>query len=88
MMRTGQFGHGNPLQAFLVQMDSRKTYAPLGKRGLHTRVLFGGNALIAFNGAEQIGRTEGIRGWIYRPRPNLWQGRVSLQYIVEGIVVA
>ncbi|MST55511.1 single-stranded DNA exonuclease RecJ [Pyramidobacter sp. SM-530-WT-4B] len=88
VQRIGPFGNGNPLPAFFVPLDARTTYAPLGKRGLHTRVLFGGNALLAFNGAEQIERTEGIRGWIYRPRPNLWQGRVSLQYIVEGIVVA
>ncbi len=88
VLRIGPFGNGNPSPLFFVPLDARTTFAPLGKRGLHTKVLFGGNSLIAFNGAAQIEQTPGIRGWIYRPRPNLWQGRLSLQYIVEGIVTA
>lgn len=88
VLQIGPFGNGNPSPTFFVPLDSHTTYAPLGKRGLHTKVLFGGSSLIAFNGASQIEHTQGIRGWIYRPRPNLWQGRLSLQYIVEGIVVA
>ena len=88
VLRIGPFGNGNPAPAFFAPFESGTTYAPLGRNGLHSKVLTGGGTLIAFGGAEQIGHTDGIRGWIYRPRPNLWQGRVSLQYIVEGIVVA
>jgi len=88
VLRMGPFGNGNPAPVFYVPFDANTTYAPLGKKGLHSRVLFGDCSLIAFGGAEQIERTSGIRGWIYRPRLNLWQGRLSLQHIVEGIVVA
>ncbi len=88
VQRVGPFGTGNPSPTFFVPLGMDTVFEPLGKRGLHTKVRFGGNSLIAFNGASQIRRTEGIRGWIYRPRPNMWQGRTSLQYIVEGIVVA
>jgi single-stranded-DNA-specific exonuclease len=88
VQRIGPFGTGNPSPSFFVPLESDTVFEPLGKRGLHTKVCFGGASLIAFNGAGQIERTEGIRGWIYRPRPNYWQGRTSLQYIVEGIVVA
>ena len=88
VLRIGPFGNGNPAPVFFAPFEPGTTYAPLGRHGLHSRVVTSGGTLLAFGGAEQIGRTEGIRGWIYRPRPNLWQGRVSLQYIVEGIVVA
>ena len=88
VQRIGPFGTGNPSPSFFVPLESDTVFEPLGKRGLHTKVCFGGASLIAFNGAGQIERTAGIRGWIYRPRPNYWQGRTSLQYIVEGIVVA
>jgi single-stranded-DNA-specific exonuclease len=88
VQRIGPFGTGNPSPSFFMPLISDMVFEPLGKRGLHTKVSFGGTSLLAFNGAEQIEHTEGIRGWIYRPRPNHWQGRTSLQYIVEGIVVA
>ena len=88
VQRVGPFGTGNPSPSFFVPLGMDTVFEPLGKRGLHAKVRFGGNSLIAFNGAGQIRRIKGIRGWIYRPRPNLWQGRTNLQYIVEGIVVA
>ena len=88
VLRIGPFGNGNPSPAFFAPMDPDVTYMPLGKKGLHARVLIGGSALIAFNGAQQLESTQGIRGWIYKPRLNLWQGRMNLQFIVERIVVA
>lgn len=88
VLRMGPFGNGNPSPEFFAPMESGVAYAPLGKRGLHAKVIIGGSTLIAFNGAEQLKSTEGIRGWIYKPRLNLWQGRLSLQFIVERIVVA
>lgn len=87
VLKIGPFGNGNPMPEFFVPMSPDTVYEPLGKRGLHLKIRFGGNSLIAFNAAGQIDGTRGIRGWLYRPRPNLWQGRLSLQYIVDGIVV-
>lgn len=87
VLRIGPFGNGNPMPEFFVPLASNTTYVPLGKRGLHLKIQFDGMSLIAFNSAGQISGTQGIRGWLYRPRPNLWQGKISLQYIVDGIVV-
>lgn len=89
MLRAGPFGNGNPAPSFFVPVDSDTTYAELGKKGLHKKVMFpDGTSIIAFNSAEQIENTPDIRGWIYQPRLNFWQGRFSLQYIAKSMVTA
>ncbi len=96
LLRLGPFGNGNPSPLFYVpERPSRHldtvsddaSYAHFGKRGQHVKVLCGGVSLLAFNAASQIENTKKICGWLYRPRQNYWQGRVSLQFVVEGIVV-
>ncbi len=88
VLQMGPFGNGNPSPLFYVPASSRLAVAPLGKQGQHVKILCGGASLLAFNAASQIENMQGIRGWIYRPRQNYWQGRLSLQYIIEGIVTA
>lgn len=88
ILRMGPFGNGNPSPEFYVPYAADTSFLPLGKRGLHARVNFGGCQLLAFGAAGQLDGMEGLRGWLYRPRVNFWQGRYSLQYVVDGIVVA
>lgn len=88
MLRLGPFGNGNPPPKFFAPYADGTSFSPLGRRGLHMRVSFDGCDLLAFGAAGQIEGLRGLRGWIYRPRFNSWQGRVSLQYVVDSIVVA
>ncbi len=104
LLRLGPFGNGNPSPLFFVPVSSHMSYAPLGKRGQHVRILCGGSTLLAFNAPQTFSINDDkvvinsqlmhdtcaatvCRGWLYRPRQNYWQGRVSLQFVVEGIVV-
>ncbi len=86
LLRIGPFGNGNPSPLFYVPASSHSAVVPFGKKGTHVKISCGSVPLLAFNAASQIENTPRICGWLYRPRQNYWQGRISLQYVVEGIV--
>ncbi|PIE54187.1 MAG: single-stranded DNA exonuclease RecJ [Dethiosulfovibrio peptidovorans] len=88
LRRIGPFGHSHPFPAFFVPRRGGERLQPLGKGGLHGKIDVGSGTLLAFNGARQHCSMEDIYGWVYRPRLNEWKGRLSLQFVVEKIVLA
>lgn len=83
----GPFGMENPYPLFYMKQEGCVRTSPLGRGGKHLKVNVEGADLLAFGAEEMIKELPNPTGWVYRPRLDIWNGQLNIQYILEKVVL-
>ncbi|MDR1741202.1 MAG: DHH family phosphoesterase [Synergistaceae bacterium] len=89
--RLGPFGNDNPRPFFYVPKGEDDQVVKFGRDGQHCAVIIGGAEsgirLLAFGSASELDDISWVKGWVYHPRVDFWQGRERVQFLLDYVGV-
>lgn len=86
-IRLGPFGMENSAPRLYFPNKGDIRISPLGKNGKHVRITTGGSVLLGFKAADFFTERSELSGFIYKPRVDFWHNNISLQLILDKLVV-